>query len=58
MNHVLRIMPTFDHASLTWCAYAYIGGVCVTQAHGRDQGAAVADVVAKLRTSRALRHLP
>lgn len=54
MNNVIRI-ATCCSANRTWTAVLFVGDVETTSAGGRDEGAAVADVVAKFRTSRLAR---
>lgn len=51
----IMITPTYDHGRGCWIAYLYQGGLLQTSASGRDEGAAVADAVARFRTSRMSR---
>lgn len=54
----ITVVTNFDSsrpAGRAWRAWIYLGDKVQTTADGRDQGAAVADAVAKFRTARGCR---
>lgn len=55
MSKPIFLVTNFDHGTASWTCWVYTYGTFTTKASGRDEGAAVADAVAKFRTSRGAR---
>lgn len=55
---LVRIEATYSNAHRCWVATVYTSKARIVQAtaRGRDKGAAIADAVARFRTTRSLRH--